>query len=843
MAPGMYARRDIPKWMTGVKDAENVIIRAQGGLDNRAGTILASGYDTSSGGNPQYLVPFEASDDDTYMLEFGDQIMRVLKDGNYVLSTEFAGQEITSVTTADPARLEMVDAPAASNFTVGRLAYVSDPNGSSVFHNAIVEVEAIASEFITFKIVGGVNVDTTSGSWGSIGSGALLFEVYEVTSPYDIEDMTTIQFTQDVDTMVFAHTGYQPYKLVRTSDAEWDFSALTFQPEIGTPTGYATTVSALTNADPVVLTTVDNPHSFGEGDPVIFTSVGGMTQLNNNVYYATNVTANTLELYDRDGNSIDGTGFGTYTSGGDVYSMDALADVGSGSVEYRYKVAAVNAETGEEGLPSEVINVTNDLTTAGNINRVVFPTVEDADFYRVYKEFSGIYGYVGITQGQEFEDENITPNTAENPQDGRDPFDGVTNRPAVAAFVDQRLTLAATLANPQAVEMSTSSTPFNFNRALTPGASDAISFRMRSQKLNRIRHIIDADKPLVLTAGGEWYIKVQEDGALAPGTFKLSAATFRGSAQVPRPVLVGSTMLHVTRDGNTIREFSLDVSRDTASADLTLLARHLFEGQTITSMAYAQAPDSVIWVTLDNGALYSLTYLEEHEVWGWTRHELAGTNVSVKQVEVVTEGAFDVPYFVVERTLYGGTVTLVERLDTRQFDDVTEAYFVDCGFRYSGASTNSLRGYLHLRGEDVTVLADGNVLEGISVNDQGVVTASLNFTKAAIGLGYASYIVTLDADFGDQIQDIGSSIGSFVSTSEVAIKVVDTRGISVGMEGKELNEVKEFTGASPIPLATKTHVVTIDGDWSRDAAIEVWQLYPLPMTITAVAPSWSIGDE
>lgn len=840
LSPGMYARRDIPKWMTGFKDAENVVLRSQGGVDNRAGTKLASGYDTSTVDGHQYLIPFEASEDDTYMLEFGDAVMRVIKNGAYVLSTAFAGQSVTSITAANPAQIELVDAGAAANFTVGRLVYLTDPNGSSALHGAILEVTAIASEFITFKIVGGVTIDTTTGSWGAIGAGALLYEVYQIASPYAIEDMPLVQFEQDVDTMIFAHDGYQPQKLTRTSDASWAFSSLTFAPEIGQVTDVTSSISGATRANPCVITT-SAAHGLTTGDAVGISGVVGMTQLNGNEYKVTVLTATTFSLQTLAGVNVDSTAYTAYTSGGTVSTLGAGAKVGSGSTTYKYKVAAVDSETGEEGLPSAEVSTTNDLSTAGNINTFFWPAVSGAAYYRVYKDYNGIFGYIGITEARTFEDENITPNTAENPQTGRDPFSGASDKPAVVAFVDSRLTFAATINNPQAVDMSTSTTPFNFNRALTPGASDAITFRMRSQKLNRVHHIVDADRPIILTSGAEWYMQTQEDAPISPGNFALRPKTYRGSARTPRPVIVGETLLHVSRDGNTLREFSLDLGRDTASADLTILARHLFEGKTIKSMAYAQSPDSVIWVVLTDGSLYSLTYLPEHEVWGWTRHAIGGTDVLVKQVAVVTEGAFDVPYFVVQRTLAGGTVTLVERLDTRQFTSVTDAYFVDCGLPYNGAATSTLRGYLHLRGESVAVLADGNVLENITVSAYGGVDLGASYSTVAVGLAYEAFLITLDADFGDQIAELGSSIGTYVSAHEVAVKVVNTRGIAVGREGGFLNEVKEFTGVSPIPLATKTHVVEIEGDWGRDLAVEVYQAYPLPMTITAIAPDWTIG--
>jgi hypothetical protein len=459
----------------------------------------------------------------------------------------------------------------------------------------------------------------------------------------------------------------------------------------------------------------------------------------------------------------------------------------------------------------------------------------------VYKKYNGIFGYIGITEDTSFVDENITADTAVNPQTARDPFSGANDKPSVISFIEQRLTFGATVNNPQVVEMSSSVAPFNFNRALTPGASDAISFRIRAQQLNRIHHIMAADPPLVLTAGAEWYVSTSDDAPMATGNFSLRPRSFRGSARTPAPITTGDGILHVTRDGNTLRSIALEDIQKNHSPDVTLLARHLFRGKQITSMAFAQAPESVVWMTLDDGSCYSMTYLPKEGIFGWTRHVFGGSDAYVAQVAVVTEGAIDRPYFVVSRTIDGAEVSLVERLDDREFVDVADCYFVDCGLRYSGPATTSLRGLLHLRGEAVSVLADGNVLEGVTIDAYGRADLVRSVTEASIGLGYEAYIVTLDADFG-VVEGMGSSIGRFVSASEVAVKVVDTRGIAVGREGGTLNEVKEFTGVEPIPLATKTHVVTIDGDWERDQAIEVRQSYPLPMTITAIAPTWDMEE-
>ena len=74
------------------------------------------------------------------------------------------------------------------------------------------------------------------------------------------------------------------------------------------------TISAATKANPGVVTA--NSHGFKEGQQVTITGVGGMTQLNGNVYTVRKPATNTFELYDTNGtSSIDSSGYGTYSSG------------------------------------------------------------------------------------------------------------------------------------------------------------------------------------------------------------------------------------------------------------------------------------------------------------------------------------------------------------------------------------------------------------------------------------------------------------------------------------------------------------------------------------------------
>ncbi|MDA7798386.1 DUF4815 domain-containing protein [bacterium] len=80
-------------------------------------------------------------------------------------------------------------------------------------------------------------------------------------------------------------------------------------------TATSATISGATKANPGVVTATG--HGLKEGQQVTIASVGGMTQLNGNVYTVRNPGTNDFELYGTDGiSSVDSSAYGTYTSGG-----------------------------------------------------------------------------------------------------------------------------------------------------------------------------------------------------------------------------------------------------------------------------------------------------------------------------------------------------------------------------------------------------------------------------------------------------------------------------------------------------------------------------------------------
>jgi hypothetical protein len=70
-----------------------------------------------------------------------------------------------------------------------------------------------------------------------------------------------------------------------------------------------TAITAITNANPAVVT--DTGHPLSDGDVVEITGVVGMTEVNSGRYVVEVIDANSFSLL-----GVDSTGYGTYTSGG-----------------------------------------------------------------------------------------------------------------------------------------------------------------------------------------------------------------------------------------------------------------------------------------------------------------------------------------------------------------------------------------------------------------------------------------------------------------------------------------------------------------------------------------------
>jgi hypothetical protein len=98
ISPRLEGRIGIEKYREGLAEMVNMVVMPHGGVTRRPGTEFLGEVKDSSVKNR--LIPFQFKTSDTYILEFGDQTMRVYRNGLQILNG--AAKTITGITQADP---------------------------------------------------------------------------------------------------------------------------------------------------------------------------------------------------------------------------------------------------------------------------------------------------------------------------------------------------------------------------------------------------------------------------------------------------------------------------------------------------------------------------------------------------------------------------------------------------------------------------------------------------------------------------------------------------------------------------------------------------------------------
>lgn len=365
------------------------------------------------------------------------------------------------------------------------------------------------------------------------------------------------------------------------------------------------------------------------------------------------------------------------------------SDVGVGGDAYC--VTAIKSESYEESLASSSTE-TASVATSGAPDTITWANVSGAQEYNVYKRKNGVFGFIGIAASgvTGFVDNGITPDMSLTPPVSRNPFSGANNRPSVVAYYQQRLMMANQNNNTEKIFGSRSGMFKNFSISSPLQDDDAVTFGIAGRQVNAVRHLVDLGTLVALTASAEYFIEGNQDGTLSatqpPNPRQIGA----NGASAIMPMIVNDSLVYAQARGSVIRDLRYEIQAQGQQAgyrgrDLTVFATHLFINQTISRMDYAQIPNSIAYIVRADGTMLGLTYLPEHEIWGWHRHDTDGT---FEDVCVAPAGAVDEPYVIVKRTINGVVKRYIEYLPARDFTDIeVDAKFMDSHLTYDGRNT------------------------------------------------------------------------------------------------------------------------------------------------------------
>lgn len=568
-------------------------------------------------------------------------------------------------------------------------------------------------------------------------------------------------------------------------------------------TGAPKTITAITKANPGVITS--NSHGFANGDEIYIIGVGGMTQLNGRNFRVANVTTNTFTLTDLFGDAIDTTNFTTFTTG---------------------------------GTADKIYEITTPYTTA-NLPALNFAQSADV-MYLVHPTYD-------IRTLSRTDHNAWTLTTATITGSPTPSLSGSNNRPSVVTFFEQRLVFAGTNNNPQTIWFSKSADYLNFT--VGTNADDALIYTIASSQVNAIRFLSATRVLMIGTSGGEYVLTTTNDGPVTPTTTQIRKYSNYGTAST-QPVQVADVTLFLQRGNRKVREFRYVGEVDVAgyqAPDMTILAEHITEGG-LTSMVYQQEPDSIVWCLREDGTLLGMTYRRDEQVVAWHKHLIGGEydggqSVVESIATLPTDSGEDELYMVVKRTIDGQTKRYIEILGDFEFgNQTTDAYFVDSGLLYSGASVGTLSGLWHLPGEEVSVLGNGASHPDRTVAS-GAISMAFNVTTAAVGYGYTSDMETLRLEAGSSD---GTSQGKPKRIHAITLRLYQTVGLEVGPAGADADRVYFRDSSMPmdtaVPLFTGDKTVEFPGGFEDDDRIYVRQNQPLPLTVLALYPRLNTFD-
>ncbi len=173
---------------------------------------------------------------------------------------------------------------------------------------------------------------------------------------------------------------------------------------------------------------------------------------------------------------------------------------------------------------------------------------------------------------------------------------------------------------------------------------------------------------------------------------------------------------------------------------------------------------------------------------------------------------------------------------------------------------SQITGLNHLEGMDVSVVADGGYISGLTVTD-GTINLPTACSAVTIGLPFVAQLQTMYLDVPEA--GGGTVMGKRKNVSNMSLRVVNSRGISTGVNQPiqsqnpnnqeipwtDMVDIKEMNATVPmgqsLPLYSGDYWVNLEqpsADNSSYGTVAMQQTYPFPMSISGSSIYYTIGD-
>ena len=849
LSPRLDGRTDLAKYFNGSKTLQNMVVHPHGGASRRPGTKFI--HEVKSSSAKTRLIPFEFSTTQTYILELGNEYMRFYKDGGII--TE-GNKTISAITKANPA----VVTATSHGYSNGDHVIISSVVGMVQVNNRTFKVANKTTNTFELQDVDGNNIDS-SDNYQTYSSAGVANKIYEIATPYTTANIPTVKFAQSADLMYLVHPSYAIRQLTRTAHTSWTLTAPTLT------TSANKTVSGVTKANPGVVTT-STDHGYTEGDFVTFTNIGGMTQLNGNVYKVGTVgSSTTFNLQDASGTNLNTGSYGTFSAGGSD-TVNKLTDPVLNTTTDYYPSSVTFFEqrlvfAGSNNNPQSVwfsksADYTNFTTGVNDTDAMVYTIASNK--VNAIRFMSAQRSLIIGTVGGEFvvsASGTTSPITPTNIQIQRQTAHGAANQDAIQI---ENVTMFLQRAKRKIRELT-----YNLNidqyqtqdmtllaEHITDGGILEMAYQ---QEPDSILWCVRSDGTLL----GFTYARAEEvvgwHKHILGGVFGEATITVSDYGNIA----TGTTITITKSDGSSVT-FTSEAAGGTSPSSSTGWRPN--EGNNTTADNIYTAVNAHADFTVANPSAAVVTIKETSKlgtspisITTSDTTRLATANEGQAVVESVatipTDSNEDQLYLIVKRTIDGTTRRYVEFLQNFDYGtDQADGFYVDSGLTYSGTSTTAITGLEHLEGESVTILADGSshpvksVASG-PVMTGGSLTLDRSATKAQIGLPYDSILQTMRIE--SQSEE-GTSQSRTKRINEVTIRLHETVGVEVGPSLSDMERIPFRSSAASmdtaVPLFTGDKQVEFRDDFNTDGYIFVRQTQPLPLTILSIYPRITVNS-
>lgn len=800
-SPRLAGRVDFRKYFDACKTLENMLIHPHGGASRRPGTCFVA--EVKYPAKDTRVIPFEFSTEQAYILEIGDQYLRVYKDNGAIIET---AKNITGATKADP----VVITSAAHGYEDGDEIYISGVGGMTELNGHRYIVANKTTDNYELNDKDGGDIDGTG--FTTYTSGGTSERIYEIDTPYLEADLFELQFAQTADTMYISHPDYAPRKLTRTAHTSWALTEMDYEGPYLPKLSVADDPSYLgiesNGASGSVTLTA---HASGP-DRFASTDVGRLIAL----YGAWGWTYAEITAY-TDAKTVTATILGTDITVGlhstahkMGYWSDDLGYPGSvtffeqrlwwgGSTEYPQALWASKTADYENYDQSDEVVDDDALTYLIATDQVNAIRWLNAGKVLIVGTVGGEFIVKGATTS-----EPITPSNIQ---------------------IKRETTYGSTLLLPQRAEHS------------------VLFLQRAGRKIREFAYSYDVD------------------GYLAADMTLLAEHITRGGIIDMAYQQTPDSILWSIRNDGVSPAMTYERTHEVIAWH-----RHTTEGSFESVASIPVSDHDQIWFvvnrTINETTKRYIEYMMPTD-WGTDQKDCFFVDCGLTYYHSATiTAATKADPVVITATAHGfedgdtvkitGVVGMTE-LNGEQF---TVANKTANTFELSGIDGSGYTAYVsgglaekmvttvssldHLEGESVAILADGSPHPNCTVSS-GTITLTREAAKIHVGLGYTSTLETMDLEAGSAE---GTSQGKRKRTWNAVVRLYESLGCKIGPDEDNLDIIPfgPYTMDETPPLFTGDKEIAFPGGYALGAHIMITQEQPLPLTVLAIMPRVIVSD-